>query len=154
MHKKQECIPVGCVLSAAVATGGSARGCVCPGEGCQPGRVSARGVSAKGCLCQGVSTRGCLPGECLPGGGVVYPVHAGIHTTPLWTEWLTDRCKNITFPQLRLRTVKIATWSRSTSQIAGSYLQQMLLCDVMSFSHCDVILEWQCIWIDLHKRKK
>ena len=24
---------------------------------------------------------------------------------PLWTEWLTDRCKNITFPQLRLRAV-------------------------------------------------
>ena len=25
--------------------------------------------------------------------------------TPLWTEWLTDRCKNIAFPQLRFRTV-------------------------------------------------
>ena len=24
---------------------------------------------------------------------------------PLWTEWLIDRCENITFPQLRLRTV-------------------------------------------------
>ena len=24
---------------------------------------------------------------------------------PPWTEWLKDRCKNITFPQLRLRVV-------------------------------------------------
>ena len=29
-------------------------------------------------------------------------------THPLWTEWLTDTCENITFPQLLLRTVKIA----------------------------------------------
>ena len=39
-------------------------------------------------------------------GGVrpgMYPsMHWGRHPT-LWTEWLTDRCKNITFPQLRLR---------------------------------------------------
>ena len=32
------------------------------------------------------------------------PMHAGILTP--WTDWLTDRCKNITFPQLRLRAVK------------------------------------------------
>ena len=25
---------------------------------------------------------------------------------PLWAEWLIDRCKNITFPQIRLREVK------------------------------------------------
>ena len=30
-------------------------------------------------------------------------MHWGRH--PPWTEWLTDRCKNITFPQLRLRAV-------------------------------------------------
>ena len=49
----------------------------------------------------------CLPGEgCLPQCMLEYvcqevsaPVHAGIH--PLWTEWLIDRCKNITLPQLR-----------------------------------------------------
>ena len=39
-------------------------------------------------------------------GGVcpgMYPsMHWGRHPT-LWREWLTDRCKNITFPQLRLR---------------------------------------------------
>ena len=47
-------------------------GCVCPvGGGCLP----------KGGVC---------PRECLPGGGVY---------TPLWTEFLTNACENITFPQ-------------------------------------------------------
>ena len=54
---KQECIPVGCVPSAAVA--------VCPGG----------------------STRGGLPGGVLP------------DTPPC--DRMTDRCKNITLPQLR-----------------------------------------------------
>ena len=35
-------------------------------------------------------------------------------TPPLWTEWLTDRGENITFPQLRLRTVKIFLSNSST----------------------------------------
>ena len=66
---KQECIPVGCVPSAAVA--------VCWGGICLPG----------GSACQGG-----LPS--LSGGGC-----------PLWTEFLTHACENITFQQLRLRTV-------------------------------------------------
>ena len=75
---KQECIPVGCVPSTAVAVGG-----------CLPKRVSAgRGVS----VCQrgkeGVCQRGCLP--------------RGVYTSLLWQ---TDTCKNITFPQLLLWTV-------------------------------------------------
>ena len=53
MHEKQECIPVGCIPSAAVVVlwrGGVCLRGVCPGE-----------VSAQW---------GCLPGGCLPGGGV------------------------------------------------------------------------------------
>ena len=46
----------------------------------------------------GVCPEGVCPGV------VVYPsMHWGRH--PPRTEWLTDRCKNITFPQLRLRMV-------------------------------------------------
>ena len=46
---KQECIPVGCLLSAVVA--------ICWGRG------SAEGVSARGCLPRGVSARkGVCPG--------------------------------------------------------------------------------------------
>ena len=74
-HGKQECIPVGCVPSAAVAAGRGGR---------------------------------CLPGwGCLLGG--ICSMHAGIH--PPWTEWLTNGCKNITFPQLCLRTVIIGLHS-------------------------------------------
>ena len=31
----------------------------------------------------------------------------GVHLSPLWTEFLTHVCENITFLQLRLWTVKI-----------------------------------------------
>ena len=54
---KQECIPVGCVPSAAVAIGGgSARGCVrvCVCEG---------GVCPGGCVCP---EQVCLPNKCTP----------------------------------------------------------------------------------------
>ena len=55
------------------------------------------GVSAQG----GVSGSGVYArGECLPRGGVV-------HLTPPVTEFLTHTCENITFPQLRLRTVNM-----------------------------------------------
>ena len=46
-----------------------------------------------------VTVSGCLPRRCLP----------GAHPWGLYTflvNRMTDRCKNITFPQLRLRTVK------------------------------------------------
>ena len=78
---EQECIPVGCVPSAAVAVSwGVCPGGVClvfPGDGVWPG--------------------GCLPS--LLGKGCVW------QTPPTWTEFLTDDCENITFPQPRLRTV-------------------------------------------------
>ena len=84
---QQECIPVGCVPSAAVVV----------------------------FLVGGVRPAGCL-GGCLPGGSVclggVYPgvVYLGVSSQgrgvhPLWTEFLTHSCENITFPQLRLRVV-------------------------------------------------
>ena len=69
---KQECIPVGCVPSAAVASVGGGgvwpEGDVWPGEGgvCLPrgasdqGGMSAQGVSAQGDVCPG----GCLP-QCM-----------------------------------------------------------------------------------------
>ena len=70
------------------------------------GGMLAQGVPAHGgCLPrgQGVSGRGVLPrrGVCPAG---VCP--EGVYTSP---RWHTDTCKNITFPQLLLRTVKIVT---------------------------------------------
>ena len=81
LTEKRECIPVGCVPSAAVA------------------------MSGGGCLPKGVSARGCLPGRCLPGGGVSAKGRWGVYSPRLWTEFLTHACVNITFPQLLLQTV-------------------------------------------------
>ena len=71
-NSKQECIPIGCVRSAAVA--------ICLGGVCSGGRLPRRwGVSAWG--------RGCLPrGSCIP---------------ECTVDRMTDRFKNITLPQLR-----------------------------------------------------
>ena len=78
----QECIPVGCVPSTAVA--------VC----WMGGGVSVRGLSARWGVCPG--------GVC--------------QTSPLWLEFLPHSCENITFPQLRLRTVNISNKLTLTSQ--------------------------------------
>ena len=50
----------------------------------------------------GQTPPGGVPGGCLPRGCIAACTRTD---TSLWTEWLTDRCKNITFPQLRFRTV-------------------------------------------------
>ena len=67
---KQECIPVGCVPSAAVAMSIPA----CTGH----------------CVSQHAVGRGCLPG------GVCLGVSA-LRQTPPFVDRMTDRCKNITF---------------------------------------------------------
>ena len=67
-----------------------------------PGGVCLGGVclggSVKGGLSSGVCLEGCLPRGCLP---------RRVYTSPLWTEFLTYACENVTFLQLCLRTVKI-----------------------------------------------
>ena len=82
---KQECIPVGCVPSAAVAVCWGEGGCLCVwgglcmSRGCLPGgpgRVSAQGMSAWG----GVCPRGCLPGGCVCQEGCLPD------PLPLWKE--------------------------------------------------------------------
>ena len=61
----------------------------------------------KGCLARGV----CLPRGCLPKGrisaqrGLPGGLVSAQGVTPLWTEFLTHACENITFPQLLLGTV-------------------------------------------------
>ena len=79
-HIKQECNPVGCVLSAAVAMSIPA----CTGKG-----GVCLGVVCLGSVCPG----GCLPGGCVCPGGLP---REGI-------EFLTHACENITLPQLRCR---------------------------------------------------
>ena len=83
----------GCLPSRESAQGGCLPGTST--QGGLPGGVSAQEVSAHGCI---------SPGRCLA--DVPHPTP---HPPP-WTEFLTHACENITFPQLRLRTVNI-NWS-------------------------------------------
>ena len=88
---KQECIPVGCVPAAHRPYAGVCFwGCVVPGGVCSGGW--SRGMSAPGGVWSG-------------GGGGGIP--ACTEADPLlWTEWMTDRCKNITLATTSLRPVK------------------------------------------------
>ena len=91
---KQEWIPLGCVLSAAVADGGAgvypsmhwAGECVCP-RGCLP----RGGVCLGRCLPVGCLLRGCLLRGGVCGGSGLGVVSAqymlGYTPHPLWTEW-------------------------------------------------------------------
>ena len=67
---------------------------------CLPRGVSAGGESGWRGVCLG-GVGGCLPGGCLSRGSI--PACTGADTTPV--DRMPDRCKNITFPPLRLRTV-------------------------------------------------
>ena len=120
----QECIPVGCILSAEVAigvypsmhwTGGVSqhalgRGCIpaCTGQGVYPSMHWAGGVCipwAGGCLPRGFCLGGLPRGVSAPGdvcqgsgqGGVCRGV-CHTHTHPV--NRITDSCENITLPQL------------------------------------------------------
>ena len=73
---QQECIPVGCVTSAAVSAGGGL-----PGRGGLPHSPPAKCWDTP-------------PVQCMLG-----------YTHPPWTKFLTHVCENITFPQLLSRTV-------------------------------------------------
>ena len=123
---KQECIPVGCVPAArwpyARVCFPPPGGVLSPGGGLLPGGVCvcSWGCMLGGCLLQGVSALGgCLlwgmsapGGWCLLwGGGIPACTEAD---TPLWTEWMTDRCKNITLTTTSLRPVINTRDSEST----------------------------------------
>ena len=84
---EQECIPVGCIPAASMV--------ISTRQGCLPRRVSAR--ECRGCVQPQTQTQTPPDPEADP------PEPKGRH--PPWSEWLTDRCKNITFSQLRLRVV-------------------------------------------------
>ena len=63
----------------------------------------SRLLGGEGVICPG----GVCPGWSAQGGGGVCPSECW-DTPPLWTEFLTRTCENITFPQLHLQMVNIA----------------------------------------------
>ena len=68
--------------------------------------VRCSGYLGRGCVCLGVCVQGgvCLGCVCVQKGSV-FRGCPGVYTSPLWTEFLTHACENITFPQLLWRTV-------------------------------------------------
>ena len=101
-------VPGGCLLwGVGVSTQGGVCsqgvGGVCSG-GSSPGGVSAPGGSGPGgLLLGGVCSRGSGPGVGLLQGGWCIPACTEADTLPLplWTEFLTHACENITLAQLR-----------------------------------------------------
>ena len=71
------------------------------------------------CICLGMSARGGVPGGVSAQG--VYPAEPEADT-PSPVNRMTDRCKNITFQQLLLRTVKIFVTTVKGSNLPPSRL--------------------------------
>ena len=102
-------------------TGGCtwSRGGVPGPEGCTWSRGGVWSQGGGGVCPGGVSGPGggvCSGGRCLvgggsglggsgPGRGCVVSQHALRQTPPLWTEWMTDRCENMTLATTSLRPV-------------------------------------------------
>ena len=130
IFSKQECIPVGCVPSAAVAVsvGRSARHLPLWTEW-QTGLKNYLAATMLQIVTRMHSSRMCTAhfsdhlGDVCPGGVCLgvgctpsCPLHAWIHVSPLWTEFLTNVYENITFPQLLLwvviKLLLLFVWSK------------------------------------------
>ena len=88
----------------------------------------------------GVSTR--WGGGGLPGGGLSAQ---GVYTSPSpWTKFPTHACENITFPQLRLRAVKIAeniTYLQYFPVLFFSIFQLFVIANDMFAKGCVILLQ-------------
>ena len=129
VNKRQKCIPVRC--SSRLPGDGGGRG-VCPGE--------VGGVCLGGCLPWGsVCSGGCLPGVGVSALGGVYlggVCLGGVYTVD---RILDTRLWNITFPQLRLRTVIKA----KTSVKGGKNRNNHSTFDHI-MTHIDGFFRWNC----------
>ena len=84
---KQECIPVGCLPSAAVAVLG----------GCLPRSVCLRLSAQRGVCPGGACLGGVCPGSCMPRAGRLPKGVSALGCTPPPMDRMTDACENITF---------------------------------------------------------
>ena len=98
------------------------------GEGC---------LSRGGCLPDGVGVV-CPGGGCLSRGCTPPPPHGQ------WTKFPTHACENITFPQLRLRAVKIAeyiTYLQYFPVLFFSIFQLFVIANDMFAKGCVILLQ-------------
>ena len=129
-YKKQECIPVGCVLLThwpyflvlhlPVVGGGGvqgvlvSRGCWCPRGWC-PGAVQGVDISSHPWSGPPPPTRTSTP--------LLWPCdvsHDAFGVTPpppYWTQWVTHACENITFIRFATRVVNIYIYYRFTLKL-------------------------------------
>ena len=124
--KKKECIPIGCVPSAVVAVSG--RG------GCLTREVSAQGggVYAYWGVCPGgggVCRGGCLSRRVCP----------GVYTSPPCEQKSQTGVKNITFPQLRLRTVINCFLLQISFAVIKAYAKAGGLAALLSLILCQLL---------------
>ena len=109
----QLCIPVGRIPSAAVAISPAMH---TPSHKHPPAMHAPLPSPAMHAPCNACHPLPCMPSlamhaplPCMPSPAMhVAPAMYAIpcHTSPLWTEFLTHACENITFRQLLLQTVK------------------------------------------------
>ena len=106
--------PVGCIPAARRPYAGV----------CFRGGVCSKGGLLRGVCSRGFCSGGSDPGGSAPGEGDVCSRGVSQHAlrqTPLWTEWMTDSCKNITLATTSLRPVilnfspKLKGWYPSPS---------------------------------------
>ena len=110
MHSSRMCT----VRCSGHCREGGLPGGVCPGV-CLPGRCLPGGYLPGRCLPRGVSARGV---------GVYPSMHWGRHPP---VNRITDACENITFPQLLLRTVKIALYCKDRVRLRQRLLAALAL---------------------------
>ena len=153
-NQEQECIPVGCVLTASMAASTGEyddTSCLIPYSSGGGGFCLFGGVFVFRGVC--VSRRGCLPPGDPP--WTMGP-KTGSDIIPPPVNRMTDRYKNITFPKFRWEAVGkglsflMSTYSKCPGPVARGYC-------VFSFSICSLAINCNyCAtilhrWLCLHK---
>ena len=73
---------------------------------------------------ESIPVQECIPVGFVPSACRGVSAQEGVYTPPsLWTEFVTHACENITFPQLRPRTVKMRTASKNITLPQTSFAE-------------------------------
>ena len=138
--KKQECIPVGCVPSAAVA--------ILWGGLCLPGRVSASGVFAQGCLPRGYLPKGLSATPCKQNHRYLwkhYLTATTLQTVISKKEQRINDKHHINFSLLRLLSFGLNTaWQAHLRRQNLGVYSLIIWQDLLSMSELITVLSLSC----------